>query len=93
MKFGSWTFEGKTLVYQFQGSNIMDLTDYMKNGAWDIIDCPGHISHTRDSITGQVNYGCIAQHTSCGQWFSKKKKANNFKRPNCIVHEPQIYYH
>ncbi|XP_059163297.1 neuronal acetylcholine receptor subunit beta-4-like isoform X2 [Physella acuta] len=53
MKFGSWTFEGKTLVYQFQGSNMLDLTDYMKNGAWDIIDCPGHISHTRDSITGQ----------------------------------------
>ncbi|CAL1526974.1 unnamed protein product [Lymnaea stagnalis] len=52
MKFGSWTFEGKTLNYKFQdGNNNLDLSDYMKNGAWDIIDCPGSIEYIRDSIT------------------------------------------
>ncbi|KAH9499028.1 Acetylcholine receptor subunit beta-like 1 [Bulinus truncatus] len=54
MKFGSWTFEGKTLNYSFtDGNNRMDLSDYMKNGAWDIIDCPGSISGTKNSITGE----------------------------------------
>ncbi|CAG5115247.1 unnamed protein product, partial [Candidula unifasciata] len=54
MKFGSWTFEGKTLVYKFQDSiNNIILTDYMKNGAWDIIDGPGRITTVNDSITGQ----------------------------------------
>lgn len=55
MKFGSWTFEGKTLVYEFQNSisNII-LTDYMKNGAWDIVDGPGHIAIINNSVTRQV---------------------------------------
>ncbi|KAK7010238.1 acetylcholine receptor subunit beta-like 1 [Biomphalaria glabrata] len=54
MKFGSWTFEGKTLNYSFsRGNDRMDLSDYMKNGAWDIIDVPGHKSTIGDSITGE----------------------------------------
>lgn len=60
MKFGSWTFEGKTLVYKFQESfNSIILTDYMKNGAWDIIDGPGNIITVNDSITGQVRIGLL----------------------------------
>lgn len=53
MKFGSWSFEGKTLVYHMVKSKL-ELADYMKNGAWDIIDCPGNITVIRDSITGEV---------------------------------------
>lgn len=44
MKFGSWTFRGKALTYAFQyGMDKLDLTDYLKSGTWDIIDCPGEI--------------------------------------------------
>ncbi|NP_001267733.1 acetylcholine receptor subunit beta-like 1-like [Aplysia californica] len=53
MKIGSWTFEGKTLVYQLVGNRKIVLTDYMKNGAWDIMDCPGNITTIDDAMTGQ----------------------------------------
>ncbi|GFN80664.1 acetylcholine receptor subunit beta-like 1 [Plakobranchus ocellatus] len=53
MKFGSWTFEGMTLVYEFaENVNYLILTDYMPNGAWDIIDCPGRIENITDTVTG-----------------------------------------
>lgn len=49
MKFGSWTFRGKALLYAFQyGMDKLDLTDYLKSGTWDIIDCPGIIIYDPD---------------------------------------------
>lgn len=44
MKFGSWTFRGRALTYAFKNDmDKLDLTDYLKSGTWDIIDCPGEI--------------------------------------------------
>ncbi|CAG5135078.1 unnamed protein product, partial [Candidula unifasciata] len=56
MKFGSWTFAGKTLTYDFYKDqrNII-LGDYMKNGAWDVLNGPGSISNVKDSMTGEVS--------------------------------------
>ncbi|GFR96496.1 acetylcholine receptor subunit beta-like 1-like [Elysia marginata] len=52
MKFGSWTFESKTLVYTFHKDvNYLILSDFMKNGAWDIVDCPGEIETITDTVT------------------------------------------
>ncbi|GFS24689.1 non-alpha nicotinic acetylcholine receptor subunit [Elysia marginata] len=54
MKFGSWTHKGNALTYKFyQNMNKLDLTDYLKSGSWDIIDCPGNIVITRDEITNE----------------------------------------
>ncbi|KAL8602746.1 hypothetical protein ACOMHN_053147 [Nucella lapillus] len=51
MKFGSWTFRGNALNYAFQSDmDKLDLTDYLKSGTWDIIDCPGHISNMTDEF-------------------------------------------
>ncbi|XP_046582370.1 acetylcholine receptor subunit beta-like 1 isoform X1 [Haliotis rubra] len=44
MKFGSWTFQGNQLSFGFKGGRTkLDLTDYLKSGTWDLIDCPGTI--------------------------------------------------
>ena len=49
MKFGSWTFRGRALTYVFQyGMDKVDLTDYLKSGTWDLIDCPGKIIYNKD---------------------------------------------
>ncbi|KAK3771834.1 hypothetical protein RRG08_028742 [Elysia crispata] len=54
LKFGSWTFEGKTLVYTFKDNvSYLILSDYTANGAWDIVDCPGNITTIRDTVTGE----------------------------------------
>ncbi|KAK7478430.1 hypothetical protein BaRGS_00030355, partial [Batillaria attramentaria] len=52
MKFGSWTFRGNALSYSFQHNmDKLDLTDYLKSGTWDIVDCPGHIvTNTSDEF-------------------------------------------
>uniref|UniRef100_A0A0B7AC73 Uncharacterized protein n=1 Tax=Arion vulgaris TaxID=1028688 RepID=A0A0B7AC73_9EUPU len=53
MKFGSWTHKGKSLKYRFyKGINTLILTDYLKSGSWDIIDCPGWIDTKTDEING-----------------------------------------
>ncbi|CAL1529245.1 unnamed protein product [Lymnaea stagnalis] len=55
MKFGSWTHKGTALKYSFYlNMNKLDLTDYLKSGSWDIIDCPGDIVTITDQITGEV---------------------------------------
>ncbi|GFN80395.1 neuronal acetylcholine receptor subunit alpha-3 [Plakobranchus ocellatus] len=52
MKFGSWTHKGKALKYSFyENMNKLDLTDYLKSGSWDIIDCPGRIDTIVDEVT------------------------------------------
>ena len=54
MKFGSWTHKGKSLTYNFyENMNKLDLTDYLKSGSWDIIDCPGKILNIKDEITNE----------------------------------------
>ncbi|XP_059159994.1 acetylcholine receptor subunit beta-like 1 [Physella acuta] len=54
MKFGSWTHKGNALKYTFyQNMNKLDLTDYLKSGSWDIIDCPGKIVTIKDNVTGE----------------------------------------
>lgn len=54
MKFGSWTHKGNALTYKFYDNmNKLDLTDYLKSGSWDIIDCPGYIDTIRDEITNE----------------------------------------
>ncbi|BFY97023.1 hypothetical protein BsWGS_00063 [Bradybaena similaris] len=55
MRFGSWTFQGSTLSYQFHydKSNII-LDDYMKNGAWDVINGVGRICNMDDKCDIQV---------------------------------------
>ena len=51
MKFGSWTFRGNALTYDFKSNmDKLDLTDYLKSGTWDIIDCPGEIKDTPDEF-------------------------------------------
>ncbi|XP_076444121.1 acetylcholine receptor subunit beta-like 1 [Babylonia areolata] len=51
MKFGSWTFRGNALKYAFHSDmDKLDLTDYLKSGTWDIIDCPGDIVNTTDEF-------------------------------------------
>ncbi|KAH9499310.1 Acetylcholine receptor subunit beta-like 1 [Bulinus truncatus] len=55
MKFGSWTHKGNAIKYSFfSNMNKLDLTDYLKSGSWDIIDCPGKIVTIKDEITGDV---------------------------------------
>lgn len=55
MKFGSWTFQNMTLVYAFKaGANHLILSDYMKNGAWDIVDCAGEIVNITDTASGDT---------------------------------------
>ncbi|KAI8777775.1 acetylcholine receptor subunit beta 1, partial [Biomphalaria glabrata] len=55
MKFGSWTHKGNALKYTFYlNMNKLDLTDYLKSGSWDIIDCPGKIVTIKDKVTGDV---------------------------------------
>ncbi|KAK3797556.1 hypothetical protein RRG08_054586 [Elysia crispata] len=54
MKFGSWTHKGNALTYKFyQNMDKLDLTDYLKSGSWDIIDCPGKILTIKDEITNE----------------------------------------
>lgn len=51
MKFGSWTFRGQALKYAFHKKmDKLDLTDYLKSGTWDIIDCPGRITTTSEDF-------------------------------------------
>ncbi|CAG5131994.1 unnamed protein product, partial [Candidula unifasciata] len=53
MKFGSWTHRGNALNYSFYlNMDKLDLTDYLKSGSWDIIDCPGKIVTIRDDVSG-----------------------------------------
>ncbi|XP_063864573.1 acetylcholine receptor subunit alpha-type acr-16-like isoform X9 [Scylla paramamosain] len=47
MKFGSWTYSGWQLDLQLQSEDGGDLSDFIKNGEWDLIGCPGK----RNSIT------------------------------------------
>ena len=54
MKFGSWTHKGNALTFKFfENMDKLDLSDYLKSGSWDIIDCPGKIVTIRDEITDQ----------------------------------------
>ena len=54
MKFGSWTHKGNALTYKFyQNMDKLDLTDYLKSGSWDIIDCPGEVLTIKDEITNE----------------------------------------
>ncbi|XP_064092146.1 neuronal acetylcholine receptor subunit alpha-7-like isoform X17 [Macrobrachium nipponense] len=41
MKFGSWTYSGWQLDLQLQSEDGGDLSDFIKNGEWDLIGCPG----------------------------------------------------
>ncbi|KAF2369035.1 Neurotransmitter-gated ion-channel ligand-binding domain [Trinorchestia longiramus] len=41
MKFGSWTHSGWQLDLQMQDEKGGDLSDFIKNGEWDLIGCPG----------------------------------------------------
>ena len=42
MKFGSWTFNGDQVELDwYEGTERVDLSDYVNSGTWDIIDCPG----------------------------------------------------
>ncbi|RXG71326.1 CHRNA7-FAM7A fusion protein, partial [Armadillidium vulgare] len=41
MKFGSWTYSGWQLDLQLQSEEGGDLSDFIKNGEWDLIGCPG----------------------------------------------------
>ncbi|KAK6179887.1 hypothetical protein SNE40_012140 [Patella caerulea] len=60
MKFGSWTFRGDSLRYVFKGDrNKLDLTDYLKSGTWDIIDCPGEIVNVTDLSSGKIEQQII----------------------------------
>ena len=50
MKFGSWTFNGNQVdLGWYEGSNKVDLSDYVKSGTWDIIQCPGRIDEEMDN--------------------------------------------
>ncbi|KAK5964568.1 Neurotransmitter-gated ion-channel ligand binding domain protein, partial [Trichostrongylus colubriformis] len=45
MKFGSWTFHGDAVDLQIQtentnGTHSMDLSTYVINGEWDLVDSP-----------------------------------------------------
>ncbi|XP_071531421.1 acetylcholine receptor subunit alpha-type acr-16-like isoform X15 [Panulirus ornatus] len=41
MKFGSWTYSGWQLDLQLQSEDGGDLSDFIKNGEWDLIEVPG----------------------------------------------------
>ena len=52
MKFGSWTFDINQLHFVFyKGIKTLDLSDYLKSGTWDIIDCPAEIINFTDTST------------------------------------------
>lgn len=56
MRFGSWTFQGLTLSYEFDaGKKYIILDDYMKNGAWDVINGIGNIVPIDDRTTPGVS--------------------------------------
>lgn len=62
MKFGSWTFRGDALSYSFQDRmDKLDLTDYLKSGTWDIIDCPGHIVKNTSDEFGESKQMIVFQ--------------------------------
>ena len=53
MKFGSWTYRGGELKYQFYlNFDKADLASYLKSGAWDVVDCPGEIVRVVDEENG-----------------------------------------
>lgn len=57
MKFGSWTFKGKTLVYGFyEDKKNLILNDTMINGAWDIISTEGNITEVHNPASNEVNF-------------------------------------
>ncbi|KAF7990057.1 hypothetical protein HCN44_009000 [Aphidius gifuensis] len=49
MKFGSWTFNGDQVALAFPiNKSFIDLSDYGRSGAWDIIDVPAYLNTYRD---------------------------------------------
>ncbi|VDD76089.1 unnamed protein product [Mesocestoides corti] len=47
MKFGSWAFDATRISMGFYSKlDFVDLSDYWKNGAWDLVDVPGRIVNT-----------------------------------------------
>ena len=49
MKFGSWTFNGDQVALDwYEGKEVVDLTDYVNSGTWDILNCPGNLSNNFD---------------------------------------------
>lgn len=51
MKFGSWTFEADQLNFTYYKFYGLDMTDYLKSGTWDIVDCPARIVICTDPET------------------------------------------
>lgn len=51
MKFGSWTFEEDQLNFTYYKFYGLDMTDYLKSGTWDIVDCPARIVICTDPET------------------------------------------
>lgn len=50
MKFGSWTFNGNQVTLGwYEGSEKVDLSDYVNSGTWDIISCDGKMYDELDS--------------------------------------------
>ncbi|XP_045216592.2 acetylcholine receptor subunit beta-like 1 [Mercenaria mercenaria] len=53
MKFGSWTFLDDQLNFSFyKGVSHFDVSDYLENGAWDIVEGDAEITKTS---TGRTN--------------------------------------
>lgn len=53
MIFGSWTYRGSALALKFYKSkNYVDLSDYWKSGAWDIVNVPGCLQSFNGSKWG-----------------------------------------
>ncbi|XP_064092174.1 neuronal acetylcholine receptor subunit alpha-7-like isoform X42 [Macrobrachium nipponense] len=53
MKFGSWTYSGWQLDLQLQSEDGGDLSDFIKNGEWDLIEVPG--------VRNVQNYRCCPE--------------------------------
>ncbi|KAK3098157.1 hypothetical protein FSP39_016756 [Pinctada imbricata] len=61
MKFGSWTFQADQLNFTYTKFRGLDLTDYLKSGTWDLVDCPARIEICADENTKQAKALYIAQ--------------------------------
>ena len=53
MKFGSWTFQAAQLKFRYTKFSGLDLTDYLKSGTWDLVDCPSRIEICVDKNKNQ----------------------------------------
>ena len=61
MKFGSWTFNGDQVSLDwYEGKEVVDLSDYVNSGTWDIIECPGKYYYVFDAVekhnTAQISF-------------------------------------